>query len=213
MKRLTALLILCLMLSGCQQKEQPDEQEEVMPIVTFQMVPSTDGVEDFIKPIDDYDEESYGDFYNIVPESISNEYGINIFKSDRTCSSVLIYDEKVYSLDSGFGGYGVDSFAIADLNEDDEFELYFTFSWGSGIHRSQVGYFDTASRETMIFDFANWWGESLLEADSNQALCVYEAACNIESFVDIELSAGNKIATIVFDNGEISFVEEADWRQ
>ncbi|MDE5893027.1 MAG: hypothetical protein K2H45_08910 [Acetatifactor sp.] len=218
MKRLRiALFILCFVLSGCGQKEPSDEQENVKPIVTFQMVPSSNGVEDYIEPIDNYSEESYGRFYNVVPEDISNAYGVSIFKSDLTCASILAYDDKYYPLDRSFGGFGVTSFAITDLNEDGEFELYFTFSYGSGIPRSQVGYFDAASRETEIFDLENWWGESLLGEDKDHVLCVYnvdwETDCNIKSFVDIEMSAGDKIASIVVDNGKISLIQETDWKQ
>ena len=212
-----ALVIVGLMLTGCGQDGQQDEQKSVLSIVTFQMEPSSDGVEDFverfgdfIERIDDYSVENGEHYYNIVPGDISNDYGFSIFKSDLSCCGLLVYDDKIYPLGEFFGGYGVNSFALADLNEDGKFELYFTFSWGSGIPRSQVGYFDTASKETVIFDYEDFFAISFLEVDSNSVLCVYNANCEVKSFVDIEMSAGDKIkiATIVADNGMISLVEE-----
>lgn len=239
----TVLVIAVFMLTGCGQNEQQAEQQNASDIVTFQMVPSSNGVEDFIEQVfgDDYDEETMGRYYNVVPEDISNDYGFSIFKIESSGCSVLIYDNERYLLGEWVGGFGVTSFAIADLNEDGEFELYFTYSWGSGIHRSQVGYFDTASRETVIFDysspysdddkeismeglakedvskitFSNFRGESLIEVDSNNVLCIYnadwETDCNIKSEVDIEMSAGEKLASIVADNGEIILVVESDY--
>lgn len=228
-KRLvTVLVIAVLMLTGCQQDKQQAERENNLPIetITFQMTPSSNGVDDFLKTFDnDREEQNNGSFYNVVPEDIANNYGINIFKNDSTCYSALVYDNKTYTLGPYFGGYGVTSFAIADLNNDGKFELYFTCSWGSGIIRSQIGYFDSANKEIVIFDSAslstdddtvsiviNYWGELLLVADSDDALCVYSAdyPINRKSFVDIEMSAGEKIASVVAENGEIFLVMEED---
>lgn len=209
---ITALIISVFMLTACQQNAPQAEQQNDMPIVTFQMEPSSRGVEDFIKGLEHYDAEDEGQYYNVVPEDISNDYGINIFKSDMTCYSALVYDNEKYRLGDFFGGFGVTSFAIADLNADGEFELYFTCSWGSGLGHGEVGYFDTASREIIIFVF-DYFDELLLEVDGNNVLCVYnvdEDTSNFKSFVDIEMSAGKKIASIVFDNGELSFVVETD---
>ena len=66
-----------------------------------------------------------------------------------------MYNDKIYSLGSSFGGYGLTAFAVADLNKDGMREIYFTFSWGSGIYRSQIGYFDMATEEVKIFDYSN----------------------------------------------------------
>ncbi|MDE5865781.1 MAG: hypothetical protein K2H31_04165, partial [Lachnospiraceae bacterium] len=156
--------------------------------------------------------ENAGHYYNVVPENISNDYGFSIFKNDFSCKSELVYDNKKYPLGEWVGGAGVTSFAIADLNEDGEFEIYFTYSYGSGEPRSEVGYFDTASKKTVIFDCEKGW-ELLLEMDSNNLLCVYDAdfdTYNRKSNVDIEMSAGEKLASIVADNGEISLMIESD---
>lgn len=215
-KRLiTAFAIAVFILTGCGQREQKVEQQNITDIVTFQMVPSSNGVEDYIEQVfgDDYDEATEGRYYNVVPEDISNDYGFSIFKSDLIGYSALVYNNERYSIGK-WGAHGVTSFAIADLNEDGDFELYFTYSCGSGILRSEVGYFDTASKEIVTFDyFSKWFADMLLEVDSNKVLCVYDVnldTYNPKSIVDIEMTAGEKLASIVADNGEISLVIESD---
>lgn len=197
------------MLVGCQQNEQHVELEDAMPIVTFQMVPSSEGVEDFLTLLNgyrgDYDDDRC---YNVTPEDIADDYGFNIFKFDKSCSSFLLYDDKVYPLGEWLGGYGVTSFAVSDLNGDGKFELYFTYSWGSGIPRSQVGYFDTANKEVVLFDFSIWFQEWILSTDSDNVLCVYDADWQVNTYVDIKMSAKNKVASIVADGEKITLAEE-----
>lgn len=201
------LVITGYLSAGCGQDEMTDEQAEAMPIVTFQMCPSSDGVEDYLRILGDGSaEEDISRCYNVTPKDISEEYGFRIFKSDLTCSSQLLYENELYPLGECFGGYGVTSFAVADLNADGAFELYFTYSWGSGIPRSQVGYFDSASGEIAEFDFADWFSELILTADGDQNLYVYRAEADVKSFVDIEMSAGEQAAYLIAEEGEISLI-------
>lgn len=204
---MTAWILAVCLLTGCRQDRQPQDE-----IVTFQMSPSPKGVADFLRFLDEYDSGYESDrCFNVTPEEISERYHFSVFKFDQPCGCYLLYEDEIYPLGRGFGGYGVTSFAIADLNGDGAFEIYFTYSWGSGIPRSEVGYFDTASKETVLFDFSCWFAEAVLEAEEGQALCVYNADCHVKSFVDIEMTAEDKIASIRFESGKISIREEAEY--
>ena len=86
----------------------------------------------------------------------------------------------------------------------------FTYSWGSGAHRSLVGYFDSATKETVLPDFIYWGNDMVLNTDSNGVLGIYHADCDIESFVDIEMEAKDRLASIVWESQEISVVEETE---
>ena len=208
--RYTLLIIsACFLLTGCRQNEEHGEQEDTMPIVTFQMVPSSEGVEDFLKLLDGYSWE-YDDerCYNVTPKDIADNYNFNIFKFDKYCSSFLLYKNEVYPLGEWFGSHGVNSFAAADLNGDGKFELYFTGLCGSGNISAHVGYFDTSSKETVFFDFHDPFQTWMLDMDSNNILCVYDADYHVESYVDIEMSAKEKVATIIFDGENIMLIEE-----
>lgn len=203
------IIAACFLLTGCRQNEQHVEQEDTMPIVTFQMVPSSEGVDDFLKLLDgyrgNYDDEQC---YSVTPEDIADNYNFNIFKFDKSCSSFLSYDDKVYPLGKWFGSHGVNSFAVADLNGDGKFELYFTGLCGSGIISAYVGYFDTASKENVIFDYYDPFQTWMLGTDNNNTLCVYDADYHVKSNVDIEMSAREKVASIIFDGENILLIEE-----
>ena len=182
-------------------------------IVTFQLTPSeTDG--DTNAP----DYESYYDndvCYNVTPADITESYGMTVYKFNQSCASILLYDGEYYTLGICFGGFGADSFAIADLNGDGCEELYFTFSWGSGMHRSQVGYFDTADKTVRTYEYSNflsggnWFAEMVLTAEDGK-LYVHGADIEINSCVDILLTPEEKIGELIFDGGEIVLNVETD---
>jgi len=50
----------------------------------------------------------------------------------------IIRDRQVFPLGEGFGGSGVMSMCVADLYGDGQPKLIFSYSWGSGVHRSLV---------------------------------------------------------------------------
>ena len=196
------LIISSFAISGCQKPKQ----ENAEAIITFQLSPSTDDVDDFLTLLGEYESGYESDIcYNVTPKEIQEKYSFKIFKFDTSCNSFLECEGKIYPLGTGFGGLGATSFAITDLNGDSAVELYFTYSSGSGLHRSQAGYFDTASGEMSELDFIHYNNDSVLGADG-QTLCLYDAQCNIRSFVDIELSAGEKLASISCESGKITAV-------
>lgn len=66
-------------------------------------------------------------------------------KKDDDCITSLVTDEGEYTLCPYWGGMGgVDYF----MNEDEN-RLYYTYSWGSGMHHCFVAYFDFETKETI----------------------------------------------------------------
>ena len=57
----------------------------------------------------------------------------------QVCSAYLVVDGRAEFLCGGPGGHGIQSACVTDLDGDGAAELSFTWSWGSGIRRSQVG--------------------------------------------------------------------------
>ena len=93
--------------------------------------------------------------------------------------------------------------ALADIKMDNQYELYYTFSWGSGIHRSEIGYFDPANKEITVFDYSFTNSDMMLTVNESGDLCVNSAVLDFDSYVDFSIKARNLIGTIVFDQDNI----------
>lgn len=126
----------------------------------IEVFPLTSGVTiyDYLegeKPDVDIDASSY-----LVSQDMFDKYGFGVFMTsggftNAATSCFLLYGGNYYFLDENTVGFEATSFAVADLNSDGKKELYFTFSWGSGMWRSQVGYFDSAGKTVTVFDYSN----------------------------------------------------------
>lgn len=198
-------LAIVLWITACSDGKStlPDDNSN---IVLFQLTPSANGVDEFLN-ISEIKLLYQNEFcYNVTPQSISDKYGFQIFKLDQCCAGFLLYENDIYTLGEYFGGLGITSFAVADINQDGKSELYFTYSWGSGIHRSLAGYFDTQNKEIVLFDYS-YFNKDMVFVNENHSLSLYEADVDVKSFVDISLLQGEeKVGDIVFDSDEIHLI-------
>jgi len=165
-----------------------------------------DGVEDFLSLQQDFMLEYDTDTcYNITPDYIQENSDYLIFKYDTSCASFLLYKGKVYPLGEWFGGLGVTNMALADLDGDQKPELYFTYSWGSGLHRSHAAYFDPYAKKVVIFDYTHWNKDMIITENNDGGLSLYNATINkMDSFVNFEIERTNFITDVVYENGQIS---------
>ncbi|MBO4668299.1 MAG: hypothetical protein J5666_09300 [Bacilli bacterium] len=86
--------------------------------------------------------------YNVTPDALM---GIcNVYKYDKSCQTFLEYNGNIYQIGFSFGGYGVTQFAYYYTVE--KTLLYFIFSYGSGIHRTNVWAFDLIECKQMSVD-------------------------------------------------------------
>lgn len=207
-----------LMLCACEKA--PETPDGVLaPIAaqdTLEIRPSDEDVADFLALLGEGAPKSYENdtCYNITPAFIKDNSGYVIFKFDQSCASYLLYEDTIYPLGGYFGGLGAVSFALADLNADGAYELYYTFSWGSGMHRSQVGYFDPATKAAADFDAAFYDKDTALAAspDGGLNVCVADIASREEEssfFVSFDISALEVVCAIVCEDGEILLREDA----
>ena len=165
------------------------------------------GVKDFLALLGDKKPQMYeGDTcYNITTEAIAAATGYRVFKFDTSCASYLKYENEIYQLGEWFGGLGVVSMTIADFNGDGLSELYFTYSFGSGLHRSNAGYFDPATKELSFLPYGLLNKDMVVVENKTGGLSLYKTAFPFfDSFVDYRALGTEYIADIVFQNGNIT---------
>lgn len=190
---------LCLMKRALLEKANASVEIDI-----FGLTPTQSGVDEFLAQYSVSQSEYEDDeLYNITPQEITDKYGLRIFKYSKNCETFLEYNGNLYTLGIGFGGNGTTSFAVADLNNDGNIEIYFTYSWGSGMHHAQVGYFDTATLKGIDFDYTGWYDLAL--ALNNGQLEVYTADLHGNSFVDMIATPKDKVGEIEVENGVIVF--------
>ena len=61
-------------------------------------------------------------------------------------------DRQHTQLGTAFGGQGITSLVVSDLDLDGQAELLFVYSFGSGIHQSRIGMYAPAYDEYQVFE-------------------------------------------------------------
>lgn len=172
-------------------------------------------VDRFLKLLGEYDTGCEDDIcYNVTWDSLSEHFGFEVFKFEKSRAGFLLYEDNVYELESWSGFEGITYLAAGDLNGDGYSELYYTLVDGSGMAYPGVGYFDTATKENTEFTMAGHGYMSLCLVPSGDGIDVYTAEFEFnQSVVDNRLeSRGEKIAVISCSGGEIMVEETAEIR-
>ncbi|NIK77709.1 beta-lactamase regulating signal transducer with metallopeptidase domain [Paenibacillus castaneae] len=164
-----------------------------------------DGVEAFLALQKDFNSGYDADkCYNITPESIKENSDYSIFKYDKSSASFLLYKGEVYPLGEWFGGLGLTSMALADMDNDGESELYFTYSWGSGLHRSHAAYYSPATKEIKTLAYTHLNADMTLVNNRDGSLTLFGAAIsNMVDFAHFNTEGTDFISDIVYANGQI----------
>lgn len=193
---------MILVISGCNKNNQPSNEH--LPVIAetseAKLISSDNLVENFLSKNGDFNSGYETDAcFNITPEFIENNSSFTIYKYNSSTASFLMFDNDVYLLGEFFGGYGITSMALADLDEDSQYEFYFTFSWGSGIHRSQIGYFNPATKKVFVFDYSLLSKDMMLTTNEDGELLVNEADIENDgvSFVDFTIKSTKLIGDII----------------
>lgn len=64
----------------------------------------------------------------------------------------VLQGDAVHHLGTAFGGFGVASLLVTDLDHDGNSELTYSYSFGSGIHQSRIGMLDPARQPAVIIE-------------------------------------------------------------
>lgn len=141
------------------------------------------------------DQVKYYTISDITPENVKKEIGCQIFKVNYTCESYVIHKGEFFRIGFGFGGFGVVTLTTCDFNENGQKDLIYTFSWGSGLHRSHIGIFDFSEKKETWLDFVQLNEDIVLEKLSDNSFNVYTA--------DIEMKEELNYTKHIIDPKEI----------
>lgn len=166
-----------------------------------------EGAGDFLALLKDGGPQLYQNdtCYHITPEDIAKATGYRVFKFDQSCASYLLFENEIYPLGEWFGGLGVVSMAAADLDGDGLAELYFTYSFGSGLHRAHAGYFDPVQKRAVALSSAMPGMDMIVAQNKTGGLSLYEAAFPFfDDFVNYKALGTKHLADIACQNGKIA---------
>ena len=179
------LLLSCI--SGCNKAKGP---YAILPMEQVRGNVDTQIIDQFLTDNDDY--SFYGELkinhptilselVNVTPKALKDKCSIYRFLYGKggglTGETFLVYDNAVYPLGKGDGGWGVTEFAY--INQGGQDKLYFIYSWGSGMHRSHIGLFDFSTKQLMdtgsLFDTFDQGDIAFCLSDDQQTLGICEA--------------------------------------
>jgi hypothetical protein len=116
----------------------------------------------------------------ITPPDVWDSMHVQVFEVTdgvREGCTYVVRDSLVYGLAPCWGG-GLTSLALADLDHDRMPELYFTYVWGSGLSRTNVGAFlmNQAKWEIVSADSSFFFTDLVLRTDGPDTVAVYLAS-------------------------------------
>lgn len=154
------------------------------------------------------DKLKYYTIYDITPNNVKEEIGCQIFKVNYTCETYVVYKSKVYAVGLGFGGYGLLNIDTCDFDNDGQKDLIYTFSWGSGLHRSHIGVFNFAKEKEEWLDFQQMNEDIMLEKLSDNNFKIYIAKVSSENsdFIHFKLSKQEQVADVKSVDGKVEVI-------
>ena len=129
-----------------------------------------ENLETFLKK--DEEREDYK-IHDITPADVKKELNCQIFKVNNNCESYLIYKGELFKIGIGFGGFGVTDLKVCNFDGNGQKDLIYIFSWGSGLHRSQIGIFDFSKKKETYLNFVQKMEDLQLEKISNSKFNIY----------------------------------------
>ncbi len=136
------------------------------------------------------------DISEVTPEEVKKEIGCQIFRLNGEYSTYVVNNSKVFTIGFGFGGFGITSIKTCDFDRDGQRDLIYTYSWGSGLHRSNIGILNFSTNKQEELDFMLLNKDSVLEKISDTEFKVYSADVSPKGKRDNELTRKELVADI-----------------
>ena len=152
------------------------------------------------------DQLKYYSVSDITPENVKKEIGCQIFKINYTCESYAIHKGEFFRIGFGFGGYGVVTLTTCEFDENGQKDLIYTFSWGSGLHRSHIGIFDFSEKKETWLDYVRLNEDIVLEKLSDNSFNVYTVDLEMEeelNYTNIIITQKEIVAKVTDKSGSV----------
>lgn len=187
--------------------------KDIYAIATTVSIKGNDnGVESFLELAENqsisFESEDMKNCLNITPDHISQNSEYQIFKFKDTAETYIICDNIIYKIGNNKRERGATSFALADINNDDKLELFYTYTWKvSDRTNSNVSYFDPEAKKEYGIN-KNYSDMNIVLVKNKEELCIYDATFSRdESYVDFNLNAKLEKDVIINENGVIKPME------
>lgn len=232
---LILILILALHLSGCNTKTEETKNsspkanlsEQKIYKLPKEKIKEQYNIEDFEAFYSQYlhlnnqvsetanesktgmSEEEKSRYYrisDITPENIKNEIGCQIFKVNHTCETYVIYNGEFFRIGFGFGGFGVISLETCNFDKDEQTDLIYSFSWGSGLHRSHIGIFNLKDKKETWLDFVHLNEDITLQKLSDDRFNIYNCELELKedlNYTQYKVKPKKILGELIAKNGNI----------
>lgn len=184
------------------------------PIHAFD--PRQDRVDDFLKLAEEIKFDKLPRFYpddscaNITPPLVFEKTGCLVFKYAKSSAAFLQVGRQIFVLGESFGGHGLTDLQLCDFDRNGQLDLIYTYSWGSGLHRSLVGHFNVSTMVESHLNYMNMNGDLYLSRVTDDHFELYQAAVSIENsdFARISLTRRDLLASVRSIDGVLQVVEK-----
>lgn len=227
MRRILSVIIIIALaasLSGCGAVRLISD--ELKAAGMMRTACTKDGVEEFMEAWGDSELTGfYSDYafdaehcFNVTPARVYELTGVRVFKFSDGCESFAFAGGRIKEICKSFGGFGFFDAVPWDHDGDGQYDLIVTSSWGSGIHRAELSFFDVKKMESTVIanslDFdpspnvCDWWLDTPTPSLSGAPYTPIITVCAVtevmpvnENFTDLAFSVTEQIGWISFESG------------
>jgi hypothetical protein len=201
MKRKTVhfFVATAVLLVGCSKNPPNALPDSPTPTATRRLPAETDAVptrlslaeatsavrEDIFRSIPDMNPTAEFPLKELTTAEVWDRLHVQVFavtSGVRDSQAYIICRRQASPLGQGFGGSGVMSICVADLDGDSRPKLFFTCSWGSGIHRSFAGLWTEGASEIHATPYLRDYDLILEKIDDSQVGVAYGEFSTTEKF-------------------------------